>query len=188
MEIEPTTVEYEPHSMMHKAVIQMEPTKLELLEGYEQGVSGHIYSPEETSNVRIVITGRNWDEKRFLIYGSTSTDEAEGYVQQVLDDLEGINHQATVIQQPEITNLAVNGDFGVPLPLESLVTTLGHQGIDVEYEPEQISAAIAKMDQPESTFMLYSTGKFVIQGLTELEDIDTTVKDMIDVLNSHVFG
>lgn len=187
MEIEPSTVIYEPHSMMHKAVIQMEPTKLELLDGYERGESGHIYSPE-TSNVRVVITGRNWAEKRSLIYGSTSTDEAEGYVREILEDLEEISHEATVIQQPKITNLAVNGDFNVTLPLESLVTTLGQQGIDVEYEPEQFPAAIAKLDQPESTFMLYSTGKFVIQGLTELEDIDTAVKEIIDRLNSHVFG
>lgn len=187
MEIEPSTVIYEPHSMMHKAVIQMEPTKLELLEGYKQGKSGYIYTPEETSNVRIVITGRNWDKKRSLIYGSKSTEEANGYVQQISEDLDDINHDATVIQQPKITNLAVSGDFNVSLPLESLVTTLNQQGINIEYEPEQFPAAIAKLDQPESTFMLYSTGKFVIQGLTELDDIDTAVRDMISRLNLHVF-
>ncbi|MDZ5813212.1 hypothetical protein U4E84_17930, partial [Halorubrum sp. AD140] len=144
----------------------MDPTKLELLDGYERGEAGHIYTPSETSNVRVIITGRNWDKKRSLIYGSTSTEEAEGYVRQIVEDLDEIGHEATIIQKPKITNLAVSGDFDVPLQLELIADTFSQQEMDVEYEPEQFSAVIAKLEQPESTFMLYSTGKFVIQGLT----------------------
>lgn len=169
--------------MMHRAVIEMQPTKLELLEGYERTDAGHMFSPEDSS-VRVIVSGRNWAKKRALIYGSTSTEEAEGYVHQILDDLSEINHDATLLQGPEITNLAVSGDFGVPFPLESLVTAFIEENIDIEYEPEQFPAAIAKLDQPEATFMLYSTGKFVIQGLTELEDIDTAVKEMVNRLNA----
>ena len=79
----------------------------------------------------------------------------------------------------------MSGDFGVPLPLESLFSTLDeHEDVTVEYEPEQFPAAIVRLDEPEATFMLYSTGKFVIQGLTELNAVDETVEKMVAILNS----
>ena len=183
MHIEYDTVSYAVHSMMHRAVVQMDPTKLEMLDGYERVDAGHIFSPEGT-NVRVRISGRNWEEKRLLIYGSTSSEEARRYVEQVVDDLEAIGHEATPVHDPEITNLAVSGDFGIPLSLESLFWSLDGQEVDVEYEPEQFPAAIVRLGEPEATFMLYSTGKFVIQGLTELIAVDEAVEKMVAVLNS----
>jgi len=59
----------------------------------------------------------------------------------------------------------VSGDFDTSLQLEALAVTLDEQGIDVEYEPEQFPAAIVKLDEPPVTFLLFSTAKFVIQGL-----------------------
>ena len=33
-------VEYTPHSMMHQAIVRMDPTKLEMLDGFERTNSG----------------------------------------------------------------------------------------------------------------------------------------------------
>jgi len=183
MHIEHDTVSYAVHSMMHRAVVRMTPTKLEMLDGYEKSDSGYMFSPEETG-VRVIISGRNWDEKRLLIYGGTSTEEASGYVEQVVEDVRAIGHEAVGVHEPEITNLAVSGDFDIPLSLESLFWTLDErEDVTVEYEPEQFPAAIVRLDEPEATFMLYSTGKFVIQGLTELDSVDEAVEKMVNILN-----
>lgn len=167
-------IEYTPHSMMHKAIVRMDPTKLEMLGGFERTASGHQFVPED-SNVRVIVTGRDWSEKSVLIYGSKSTEEAYTYVEMIIDRVTEVNHDAELIEGPEITNIAVSGDLGTPLQLETVTMDLTAYGIDVEYEPEQFSAAIVKLDSPSVTFLLFSTGKFVIQGLREFESIEPAI-------------
>lgn len=170
-------VEYTPHSMMHKATVRMEPTKLEMLDGFEKTDAGHKYSPQD-SNVRVMITGRDWSEESFLIYGSKSSKEAEKHVEAVLEQITDIGHDAILIDGPEITNIAVSGDFGTPIQLENISAELYRQGLDVEYEPEQFPGAIIEMDNISATFLLFSTGKFVIQGLNSFEDIEPVINRM----------
>lgn len=175
-------VVYTPHSMMHKAIVRMDPTKLEMLAGFEQTDTGHKFTPED-SNVRIIISGRDWSEKRILIYGSTSTEEAQAHVETIIDRVAEVDHDAELINGPEITNIAVSGDFGTSLQLETVAVTFHEQGIDVEYEPEQFPAAIVKLDEPPVTFLLFSTGRFVIQGLSEFENIEPAIERIQSLLD-----
>lgn len=70
----------------------------------------------------------------------------------------------------------MSGDFDISLQLETLAVSLRGQEIDVEYEPEQFPAAIVKLDEPAVTFLLFSTGKFVIQRLRRFEDIEPAIE------------
>ena len=169
-----TGVEYTPHSMMHKAVVQMDPTKLEMLDGFERADAGHKFTPQG-SNVRVMVSGRDWSEKRVLVYGSKSSEEAKRHVETIINRVTEINHNAELIEEPEITNIAVSGDLGTPLQLEALSIDLSNQGVDVEYEPEQFPAAIVKLDEVSVTFLLFSTGRFVIQGLRGFDDIEPAI-------------
>jgi len=168
-------VEYTPHSMMHKAIVRMDPTKLEMLDGFERTDSGHKFTPED-SNVRVIATGRDWSEKRILIYGSKSSEEARKHIETVIERVTAVDHDAELIDGPEIKNIAVSGDLETPLQLESLSIELGEHGVDVEYEPEQFPAAIVKLDEPPVTFLLFSTGRFVIQGLRGFEYIEPAIE------------
>jgi TATA-box binding protein (TBP) (component of TFIID and TFIIIB) len=170
-------IEYTPHSMMHKAIVKMDPTKLEMLDGFEHTNTGHKFVPEE-SNVRVIVSGRDWSEKRVLIYGCTSSEEAYYHVENIFNRVQEIGHDAELIEGPEITNIAVNGDFDTSLQLEMLSVELNQQGIDVEYEPEQFPAAIVKLESPSVTFLLFSTGRFVIQGVADLEDIKPAIEQI----------
>jgi TATA-box binding protein (TBP) (component of TFIID and TFIIIB) len=169
-----TGVEYTPHSMMHKAVVQMDPTKLEMLDGFERADAGHKFTPQG-SNVRVMVSGRDWSEKRVLVYGSKSSEEAKRHVETIINRVTEIDHNAELIEEPEITNIAVSGDLGTPLQLEALSIDLSDQGVDVEYEPEQFPAAIVKLDEISVTFLLFSTGRFVIQGLRGFDDIEPAI-------------
>jgi TATA-box binding protein (TBP) (component of TFIID and TFIIIB) len=180
-----TGVEYTPHSMMHKAVVQMDPTKLEMLDGFERADAGHKFTPQG-SNVRVMVSGRDWSEKRVLVYGSKSSEEAKRHVETIINRVTEINHNAELIEEPEITNIAVSGDLGTPLQLEALSIDLSNQGVDVEYEPEQFPAAIVKLDEVSVTFLLFSTGRFVIQGLRGFDDIEPAiaqVQNLIEEIN-----
>ncbi len=168
-------VEYTPHSMMHKAIVQMDPTKLEMLGGFERTDAGHKFTPED-SNVRVIVSGRDWSEKRILIYGSKSSKEAHEHVETIIERVTSVDHDAELIDGPEITNIAVSGGLETPLQLESLSVKLSEHGVDVEYEPEQFPAAIVKLDEPSVTFLLFSTGRFVIQGLRGFEDIEPAIE------------
>lgn len=168
-------IEYTPHSMMHKAIVRMDPTKLEMLDGFERTNAGHKFAPTD-SNVRVIVSGRDWSEKRILIYGSKSSEEARRHVETIIDRVTAIGHDAELLNGPEITNIAVSGDLGTPLQLETVKVELAADSIDIEYEPEQFPAAIVKLEEPQVTFLLFSTGKFVIQGLRGFEDIEPAIK------------
>jgi hypothetical protein len=167
-------VEYTPHSMMHKAIVRMDPTKLEMLDGFERTESGYKFVPEN-SNVRVMVNGRDWSEKRILVYGCTSTKEAEGYVETIIDRVTDIDHEITLVSGPDIANIAVSGDLGTQLDLERLSVEISQQGLDVEYEPEQFAAVIVRIEELSVTVLLFSTGKFSIQGLRSLDDIEPVI-------------
>ena len=175
-------IEYTPHSMMHKAIVRMDPTKLEMLDGFEPTDSGHQFTPK-SSNVRVIVTGRDWSQKRILVYGCTSTEEAERYVETIIKRVSEIGHGAKLSDGPHITNIAVSGDLNTPLQLETISTELNQQDVDIEYEPEQFPAAIVKLNEPSVTFLLFSTGRFVIQGLQDFEDIEPAIKRVQSLLD-----
>jgi transcription initiation factor TFIID TATA-box-binding protein len=163
--------------MMHKAIVRMDETKLQMLDGFDQIDAGHKFIPED-SNVRVIVTGRDWSEKRILIYGSKSTSEAQRHVNTIINRITAINHNAELISKPEITNIAVSGDLGTTLQVEALTIELADAGIDVEYEPEIFPAAILRLKTPSVTFLLFSTGRFIIQGLKRFDDIQPSIERM----------
>ena len=174
-------VEYRPHSMIHKSIVQMDATKLEMLDGFDQTDAGHKFVPEGT-NVRLIITGKDWGEKQILVYGCKASDEAMEYINTVISKVRDIDHDIKLVSRPEIVNIAVSGDFGRPLNLEELAIELPKEGVEVEYEPEQFPAAIVKFQEPSATFLLFSNGKFSIQGLKSKGDIVPQINRIVKLI------
>lgn len=174
-------VEYRPHSMIHKAIVQMDPTKLEMLDGFEKTEAGHKFIPEET-NVRLIITGKDWGEKQILVYGCKSSDKANDHINTVISKVRNIDHDIKLVNGPEIVNIAVSGNFARPLHLEELAIDLPKEGVEVEYEPEQFPAVIVKLKDPATTFLLFSNGKFSIQGLKSKDDIVPKINQITNLI------
>lgn len=170
----PKDVTYEIHSMMVAAVVDLQPTKLEMLDSIEESVSGYLYSPPEES-IRVVITGSNWNEKKFLVYGCTSLEEAEEYINDVIEKVNNVGHTVRSVHNIEAVNIAVNGDFHKPIRLEALIESLTDHDLDAEYEPEQFPGLIVHIDDPSVTFLLFSSGKFVIQGVNSRSQIKPAI-------------
>lgn len=170
-------VKYTIHSMLHTATIEMDPTKLELIEGFEKTSRGHQYSPKN-SNIKVIISGRDWSEKKFMVYGSKTTGEAARYIEEVVEKIQDIGKSIVVRNGPNISNLAINGDFGSKLNLENIYSDLSESDRNVEYEPEQFPALKFQIEEPSCTFLLFSTGTFVIQGLTRESDINPAIREV----------
>lgn len=152
-----------------------------MLEDFEKTEAGFQYIPPG-SDVRVIVTGRDWSEKRALIYGCKSTKEAGQYLQNIIDRINEIGHDAKQKGHLEITNIAVSGDFHEPVELKKVLVELGSIGLEIEYEPEQFPAAILRLDRPSATFLLFSTGKFTIQGLQDFENIEPTIDRVYGLL------
>jgi len=171
-------ITYRPHSLMHKAIVEMDEIKLEMLDNFERIDAGHKFIPNN-SNVRVIISGRDWSEKRLLIYGCMSSDKAMKHVETIINRVSEIGHNAELVSKPSITNIAVSGDLDTTLQLDTLLHRFRQKGIDAEYEPEQFPALIVKIEPPSATFLLFSTGKFGIQGIKRFEDIEPAIQQVI---------
>ena len=159
----------------------MEPTKLELIQGFDQTKSGYTFAPED-SDIRAIVTGKDWSNKKALIYGCTSDTQAKSITDEIIDRINQVGHFAQLADGPEIRNIAVNGDLGSAVVLEELVSELNDSKVDVEYEPEQFPALIVKLHQLSATFTVFSTGKFVIQGLRSLDEIEPAIDTLVSTI------
>lgn len=174
-------VVYRAHLCIYKCIVQMDPTTLEKLDGFERNQSGYKFVPEDT-NVRLTLLGNDWSEKRILVYGTNSSETAIEYVETLIQRVREIGHDAKLIGDIEISNISVNGDFGESLRLERAVQDLRKEEIDVQYEPEQFPAIIVKLENPATTFLLFSNGKFSIQGLKKRECIEPRIIELKEIL------
>jgi len=172
---------YDIHSMLHTATVDMQPTKLELIDGFKEAEGGYQYIPENTT-AKVVISGRDWGDKRLLIYGSTSEEEAMEYINQVIDKIRAVGHSIDLEKGPDISNLAINGQFERELDLRTLNRDLYEEGYLVEYEPEQFPGLKLPIENPECTFLLFSTGAFVIQGLRKKSNVKPALVEVSDLI------
>lgn len=176
-------ITYEIHSMIVKVVVDLQLTRLEMLDPFERSVSGHIYSPPNES-VRVIITGRDWTEKKFLVYGCKSLDEAKEYIDEITEEIEKIGHKVKDIDEVEAANIAVNGDFHRSIRVETLSEKITDKGTDAEYEPEQFPGVIVHLEDPSVTFLIFSSGKFVIQGVKSPSQIEPSISVMESLIES----
>lgn len=67
----------------------------------------------------------------------------------------------------EVRNLVTMDDFNRELNLEALTVGLGLE--DTEYEPEQFPGLIYSQPGTEGTFLIFTTGKILLTGSSDLE-------------------
>lgn len=181
-------VVYRAHLCIYKCIVQMDPTMLEEVEGFEHTESGYKFVPEET-NVRLILLGNDWSKKRVLVYGTNSLEEAEEYIETMIQRVRKIGHDAELVGDIEISNIAVNGDLGESYRLERVVQVLRKEEINVQYEPEQFPALIIRLENPSTTYLVFSNGKFSIQGIKSQKNIEpaiTRLKQLVEDASSNL--
>lgn len=114
--------------------------------------------------------------------GTKSVAQVKEVIEQVIKQLAKIGVKIT--DKPKITvqNIVASGSIDVDLNLNVLALELEN----TEYEPEQFPGLVYKLDEPTTTFLLFSNGKLVCTGTksrAQLEDAMTQLnKNVKDVL------
>lgn len=116
---------------------------------------------------------------RCSIAGCESAEHFETVVEQVnsvMRDLLEFEYEPEV----EVSNIVATADLGSGVHLEALALELGME--QTEYEPEQFPALIYR--NSDSVILVFSSGKILCTGLTDLQAVSEAVEDMADQIQA----
>jgi len=87
-----------------------------------------------------------------------------------------------VERHPEITvqNIVAVCDLGADLNLNNIAISLD---LNLEYEPEQFPGLVLRLEDPKIVCLLFGSGKMVLTGAKNTEDLDRAVESVRDVLS-----
>ncbi|MEK6824688.1 MAG: TATA-box-binding protein [Nanoarchaeota archaeon] len=110
--------------------------------------------------------------------GTKSVAQVKEVIEQVIKQLGKIGIRIT--DKPKITvqNIVASGSINVDLNLNILALELEN----TEYEPEQFPGLVYKLDEPTTTFLLFSNGKLVCTGTKNRQQLE----DAMTQLNKNI--
>ncbi|MFZ0004724.1 MAG: TATA-box-binding protein [Methanoregula sp.] len=110
-------------------------------------------------------------------------------IKAVMDGLAVITtslHQAGIetLKEPKvaITNMVCSYDLGKYINLNKVVVTLNVENI--EYEPEQFPGLVYRIKDPKIVVLIFSSGKLILTGGKNLEDIKKGLETLEKKLES----
>ena len=77
-----------------------------------------------------------------------------------------------------VENIVASAAFGVPIPLEKVVSKLD----GMEYEPEQFQGLVYRMKDPKAAALIFGSGKVVCTGARSITDVKTVFAKVVDVV------
>ena len=106
--------------------------------------------------------------------GTKSVAQVREVISQVIKQLAKIGVKIT--DKPKITvqNIVASGNIDVDLNLNILAIELEN----TEYEPEQFPGLVYKLDEPTTTFLLFSNGKLVCTGTKSKQELDEAMNQL----------
>jgi len=87
------------------------------------------------------------------------------------------------LDQPDVvvTNIVCSYDTGININLNKLVITFNLENI--EYEPEQFPGLVYRLSDPKIVALLFSSGKIILTGGKNIDDIKLAVDHLTDALS-----
>lgn len=106
--------------------------------------------------------------------GTKSVAQVKEVINQVIKQLGKIGVKIT--DKPKITvqNIVASGHIDFDLNLNILALELEN----TEYEPEQFPGLVYKLDDPTTTFLLFSNGKLVCTGTKNRAQLEEAMKQL----------
>jgi len=106
--------------------------------------------------------------------GTKSVAQVREVIEQVIKQLAKIGVKIT--DKPKITvqNIVASGNINVDLNLNILALELEN----TEYEPEQFPGLVYKLDDPTTTFLLFSNGKLVCTGTKNKQQLEEAINQL----------
>jgi len=110
--------------------------------------------------------------------GAKSLTKVKESLQKIIKNLAKIKIRIKVKPVIIIQNMVASGDISMDLNLNVLAMQLEN----TEYEPEQFPGLVYKLDDPVTTFLLFSNGKLVCTGTKNRQQLE----DAMTKLNKNI--
>ncbi len=107
--------------------------------------------------------------------GTKSIGQVKQVIEQVIKQLRRINVRITEKPKINVQNIVASGSIDMNLNLNTLALELKN----TEYEPEQFPGLVYKLDEPTTTFLLFSNGKLVCTGTKNKAQLEDSMKQLI---------
>lgn len=100
--------------------------------------------------------------------GTKSVVQVKEVINQVIKQIGKIGVKITDTPKIKVQNIVASGNINVDLNLNILALELEN----TEYEPEQFPGLVYKLDEPTTTFLLFSNGKLVCTGTKSRKELN----------------
>ncbi len=81
-------------------------------------------------------------------------------------------------QNVEVVNIVVSSSLEQDVPLEKMAATLSN----TEYNPEQFPGLVFRIDDPDTSALIFSSGKIVCTGADTMEEVDRSIDKIVEGL------
>lgn len=116
---------------------------------------------------------------KMVITGTRSEDDAQFAAKKFMKIVHKTGFSAVKFQEFKIQNIVGTTDVRFPIRLEKLAleaSTLGH------YEPEAFPGLVYRMVSPKVVLLIFVSGKIVLTGAKQREDLARAYKHILPVL------
>jgi len=138
---------------------------------------GAIYKLEKPKTTFLI-----FDTGKLVCTGVKNTEEVKEAVKTLVRQLEKLEMKFSEEPTIEIQNLVASGDLNMGnLDLDIIALTLPN----CEYEPEIFPGIIYRVRSSRLTVLLFTTGKIVVAGARNEDDVWFAVKNLLEELEKH---
>ncbi len=78
----------------------------------------------------------------------------------------------------KVVNIVVSASLGHDIPLEKMAATLSN----TEYNPEQFPGLVIRIKEPETSALIFSSGKIVCTGARSMDKVKESIRKIIKSL------
>lgn len=116
------------------------------------------------------------------IRGCRSISQAHSLLEEVRRTVAAVTRVNDGRLRMAVQNIVALADLGRPLDLVKISETLASW--DISYEPEQFPGLILHLGKGRSTVLVFSTGKIVLVGTRSEDQLGSTLKETISLLQA----
>ena len=118
---------------------------------------------------------------KVICTGARSRKEINTAVEKLIDKLKEAKIRVKNKPKVEIQNIVASASVDLKVNLDVLAT----ECVNTEYEPEQFPGLVFRLDVPKTVMLIFSSGKIIITGAKNTDDIQESAEKTRDVIKKY---
>jgi len=145
------------------------------------------YNPRKINAVvlrlrRPKVTALIYQGGKVSISGAQTMDDAVMAAKKSAKTMQKIGYRDAVFSNFKIENIIARADVAFPIRLEQLA--YDHKAC-ASYEPELFAGCVYRMEEPKCCFLVFVTGKMVINGTTNMGELMCALRSIYPILHRY---